>query len=359
MREKLKTDAAGGTQVDVTETHHSQVRDLGPGGIVQDLTRLLRRDALPKEVVGWEPNQWPVPGGKQYGVPWSLAASCLYYNKALFDQAGVAPPPDTWTWEQFVDAATRLTKPGADDSQTIWGAADYGGGNYQYMNAFITAYGGSVLNPAYSESTLTAAPALAAIDARASWFARLRIQPVEAALSSSPLFSMGRLAMLIGGSFSVGGIKAGQLGNTGTWDVAPLPKGPKRRAGLGHELGIGIPTGAKHPEESWALVKHLSSPDGLVPFGRAGRIIPSNRTVWDAAIPSDGRPTRFKKSTLDLWEETAVAPPFTPRADEHTVMWREELDAVWKGERAPQDGARAFKQRIDTLLKELKGQGLL
>jgi len=51
--------------------------------------------------------------GGLYGLPWCYATHLLYYNKDLFDKAGVPYPDDTWTWQDFVDAARALTDPEA------------------------------------------------------------------------------------------------------------------------------------------------------------------------------------------------------------------------------------------------------
>ena len=37
--------------------------------------------------------------GKIYGIPVGFTTHCLFYNKDLFDQAGVAYPTSDWTWD--------------------------------------------------------------------------------------------------------------------------------------------------------------------------------------------------------------------------------------------------------------------
>lgn len=355
--EKLKAVVAAGTPPDVADTHHGRVRDLGAAGTVQDLSRLLKRDPYPRDHVGWEPYQWM---GKQFGVPWGLQATCVYYNKALFDQAGVPVPADDWTWERFVDLARRLTRPEGDAGQSIWGAADDGGRDYGYMHALLATFGGGIFTPDFTAVTLTSPSSVQGMEFRASWAGRLGIQPPAGATGGlQDLFQQGKLAMHSLGSWFVSNIKAGALGKEGTWDVAPMPKGPRRRAGLAHENGIGVPAGVPLEEQSWALLKHLTAAEGLVPFARAGRIIPANKKVWDAALPPDGRPQRFKTAVLDTWEEIATTSPWTPRRAEVSQVWNEELDAVWKGERPAREGAMAFKLRTEALLQEFRGQGIL
>jgi len=49
--------------------------------------------------------------GKLYGLPQDLSPTVIYYNKDLFDQAGVPHPTDDWTQDEFVAAAKKLTNP--------------------------------------------------------------------------------------------------------------------------------------------------------------------------------------------------------------------------------------------------------
>src|SRR5699024_4638426 len=63
--------------------------------------------------------------GKTYAVPYRQDAWYLYYNKELFDKAGVDYPDGSWTWDDYAQAAKDLTK----------GIADAGGdalGTYQH-----------------------------------------------------------------------------------------------------------------------------------------------------------------------------------------------------------------------------------
>lgn len=357
FQEKIVTLVASGTPPDVAATHFTQVRDLGPQGTVQDLAELLKRDAFPKEHVGWEPYAWR---GKQYGVPYGLQGSCIFYNKSLFEAAGMPLPDDAWTWGQFADTARRLVKEDQEEpAKSIWGASDYGGQNFQYMHALLLTYGGGLVNEKLDDFTVLSPASLQGLEFRGSWVPQRRIAPATGSVGAmNNQFMAGTLAMQISGSWFTSNIKASQL-NRASWDVAPLPKGPKRRAGLVHAQGIGIPSGPTQLEAAWALVKHLALPESMMPFGKAGHIIPANRKVWETSLPADGVPAGFKKAALDTWEEIASDSPFMPRrADIHRI-WQEEMNPVWQGTRAAREGAQNFKTRADAILRELKGQGLL
>jgi multiple sugar transport system substrate-binding protein len=48
--------------------------------------------------------------GKVYGIPNSPTYWAVFYNKKLFDEAGIAYPKGYWTWDQYVETAKKLTK---------------------------------------------------------------------------------------------------------------------------------------------------------------------------------------------------------------------------------------------------------
>src|SRR5437588_657670 len=53
--------------------------------------------------------------GNQYAIPKDFDTVGLWYNKTMFDEAGLAYPDENWTWDDLYNAAKKLTKP--DGSQ--------------------------------------------------------------------------------------------------------------------------------------------------------------------------------------------------------------------------------------------------
>ena len=52
--------------------------------------------------------------GHQYGLPRDLNTIALFYNKTMFDAAGIAYPDDTWDWAKLVEVAKQLTEAGGE-----------------------------------------------------------------------------------------------------------------------------------------------------------------------------------------------------------------------------------------------------
>jgi multiple sugar transport system substrate-binding protein len=359
-RPKYTALVAAGTPPDVADMHWQQhVRDVGPAGLALELSPFLKKDAYPKDYVGWEPYAWQK---KQYGIPLAVQSTGLFYNKALFDQSGVKYPDGTWTWDQYLDAAVRLTKPGPDDASTIWGSGDQGGTNAGWMNGLFEAFGGGMFTPDYKAPRFVDAGTIAAMEFRAGLQTRHKVtRNVKGGTSGD--FTGGKVAMVTSGSWFVANVKRATTSalNTGKvpWDVAPLPRGPKRMGGLTAELGIGIPAGVKNPDASWLAVRHLTSKEGIMPFVKIERYIPPLRSLWTETVPADGSPKSFKVAFLDQWEKLDVPSPFLPEFQQIVPAWEEEGGKVWLGERPARDGASALQRLFEEYLAKLKRENKL
>jgi multiple sugar transport system substrate-binding protein len=87
--------------------------------------------------------------GKLYAVPESFSTCLMFYNKALFDQAGVAYPTNDWTWADAQAAAEKIRALGDD----TWGY--YQPVTYNELYKSIAGNGGSLLNADYTAFTPT------------------------------------------------------------------------------------------------------------------------------------------------------------------------------------------------------------
>jgi multiple sugar transport system substrate-binding protein len=105
-------------------------------------------------------------GGKYYGLPWIANPLMVYYNKKLFDEAGI-PYPDPrsqWTWEEFIGIAKKLTavkKDSLGNDYQQYGCIVDGWPN---IETFIWAGGGDIIAKNGVDITLDAEPSLRGLD---------------------------------------------------------------------------------------------------------------------------------------------------------------------------------------------------
>ncbi len=93
---KLEASATGGKAPDVFWYNVLHADSYIEGGIVADLTEAIKKsdinDSFPKNLID---NY--VRDGKNYAVPKDFDTNALWYNKEMFDKAGVAYPTDDMT----------------------------------------------------------------------------------------------------------------------------------------------------------------------------------------------------------------------------------------------------------------------
>lgn len=80
-----------------------------PMGFVQDLTEAVTTYGIDMSKLNAGITDAYTVDGKLYAIPKDTDSYAVYYNKALFDAAGVAYPNDDWTIDDFVETAKALT----------------------------------------------------------------------------------------------------------------------------------------------------------------------------------------------------------------------------------------------------------
>ena len=189
---KLATTVGGSNAPDVFEMNMENYLSYMLRGACADLTGLVNADnysAGTLEAVS--------SAGKLYAVPMSFSTCILIYNKALFDQAGIAYPTNDWTWADAQAAAEAITALGDD----IWGY--YQPITYNEFYKSVKSNGGSLLNEDYTAFTVNSPENVAVLDAMLK---RVRgenhVQPTAEEMAGRgdwDMFTEGKLGMIITG----------------------------------------------------------------------------------------------------------------------------------------------------------------
>lgn len=123
--EKLSAAMAGGTAWDCFRGDQARALNWGPKGAIANVADLIAQDTqYPLE--GYIPGVVDAynVGGKIYAVPAWCLTMWMYYNKNMFDEAGLAYPTPEMTWDEYVTASEKLTKR-EGDRITQFGAAGW------------------------------------------------------------------------------------------------------------------------------------------------------------------------------------------------------------------------------------------
>lgn len=276
FRRRLTADFAAGTPPDVFLINY---RRYGPfvarNAIAPIDTHLAQSAVLHREDFYPQALEAFTWRGELMCMPQNMSSPVIYYNKDLFDAAGLPHPANDWRWEDFVTTAQALTRDWDGD-----GTMDqYGFGVEATLvraAPFIWMNGGEIVDDPSAPTALTLS-APASREALA-WFVDLqnthRVVPdavAEAAESSLSRFLNGRLAMIMESRRVVPEFRRIEAFD---WDVARLPQG-NVPASILHSDAFCIAAASLHPEAAWQFVEFANTRAGQTILARSGRTIPS------------------------------------------------------------------------------------
>ncbi|WP_448003495.1 ABC transporter substrate-binding protein [Agromyces bauzanensis] len=337
--EKLTTMLSGGDTTDVLTmknvTDYSRYANRGQLLDVSDTV-----DGLDTEnIAGLDPYELD---GAYYAVPYRQDFWLLYYNKGLFDAAGL-DYPDHITWDEYAELATALT----DDS-----VSPKVFGSYQHTWRSVTQAtaaaqtGGDLLSGDYSfmadqyDLFLELQQAGSALD-----YATAKSQQI----SYRTMFETGQAAMLPMGSWYIAGIKAAIDGGTSTvdWGVAPLPQieSGDETVTFGSPTAFAINKNSAHQAAATKFIEFAAGEQGAAAIAAIGVVPAYNSDTVAAAftaLPTDD----LSITTFSEPKTVALEMPVSEITSDVSTILDEEHDLVMVGETSVGDGIAAMDDRV-------------
>lgn len=250
----LATRVGGGNPPDVFELNMENYLAYMLRGAVADLSELgIQRDNYSEGTLAAVSSE-----GKLYAVPMSFSTCVLFYNKALFDQAGIPYPTDEWTWADAQTAAEKIRALGED----IWGY--FQPISYHEFYKSVKGNGGSLVSADYSAFTANTPENVAVLDAMLDRVrGDSRVQPTQEDMAGRgdwDMFTEGKLGMIITGiwAFPTFTEKAGF-----EWDIVVEP-GFKDKATFFFANVNAISPSSEHKEAAAKFIDALGSDPDIV-----------------------------------------------------------------------------------------------
>lgn len=339
----LEAGASGGDMPDVFWMHSNEVQKYMENDILMDLTdriassEKLEMDKFPEDIKNLY--SW---NGKTYAIPKDVDTIALFYNKTMFDEAGLSYPDDSWTWDDFYDAAVKLTKEDGSQYGTAMNPSNEQDG---WMN-IIYSMGGKVLTDYKKASGFDDPNTIKAME----FVQKLvdNVMPpatVMAETGTDVLLGSGKIAMLSQGSWMVPQFKEHEY-ISANCDVAVLPKDPTtgNRVSLYNGLGWAVSAKTKNPDAAWQLVEWFGTKDMQLKQAQLG--------VTMAAY--DGVSDEWKNNTdkfdlqpfLDMRENIV----FRPSTRATLTWWNpmcETFKEAWNGNMPMADACAQVTQQMN------------
>nr|WP_260986857.1 extracellular solute-binding protein [Paenibacillus terrae] len=278
--------------------------------------------------------------GKHYGVPKDMDAIGLWYNKSLFDQAGIPYPDETWDWNKAVEAAQKLTDP----ANGIWGLPAQFQGQTGYYNTILEAGGGFYTDDG-KKSLYDSPESIRGLQLQTDLIHKYKVSPTLAQMTdTSPkdLFRSGKVAMLIDGSWNVKDFATNEYTKNNV-DVALLPK-DKLRTSVIHGLANVGAANTKHPKEVIEFLDFLGSKESADIQGEDGTALPAfhgGQELWLKSVP------QFHLQNLLDMANAAKALPRGPQNAKLDGLEEEYLKSAYTGESTPEEAAKAYAKAVN------------
>ncbi len=279
FRVKIAAAIPAGQGPDVVQLFYGWLQDYLKAGLLQPLPAA----AFPAADV--EREFFPIVGqmkvdGKYYALPTAVRSLALFWNKALFKEAGLDPEKPPATLDELVEVAKKLTKrsPSGDLLQAGL-TIDMGGQDHHWLReVLIRQYGGVP----YSADKKTVAYNTDAGVAATQWYidlaARNKVGQIGFMTDGVTAFRSGKAAMTIDGSFRLGALD-GQKGLD--YGVTELPANKGVKANFASYWVNGITTKATGAKQDAAVkfLKFITTPEAMELWMTTVGELPARKSV--------------------------------------------------------------------------------
>jgi multiple sugar transport system substrate-binding protein len=351
--QKVQTMIAGGTAPDIMQLSED-VHSYSARGQIISLNDYVTKSGIDIKV------RYGETGGLSgaytyqdnlYAMPDRGGALVLYYNKDMFDTAGLSYPTKDWTWTEFLDAAQKLTIRNGDTVEQYGWAA---GGWWPWWMSFMYMNGGMVLDE-NGKPAANSPENVQAIQFYNDLVYTHKVAPSPEDYANlglggpDPLFAQGKVAMATTGFWGIGGLKDA----TFNWDISPLFQN-KKPATVLFGSGFAISKDCKNPDAAWKVIDFLTSEEGQMPIVENLQDAPVNIAVLnsDAFLKASWSETPLNMVAMGESANIAFPLPLSPKWNEMMTVFDTNLGEVFAGRAEVQPTMDTIQQQLEELFAQ-------
>ncbi|HEU5317359.1 MAG TPA: hypothetical protein VFX49_14710 [Chloroflexota bacterium] len=312
--------------------------------ITQALDALIARDKL-------DMKQWFAPlvdaakvDGKQIAMIFNgkLARVAVFYNRSMFDKAGLKYPDANWTTDQYMEAAVKMTKADAGE----WGMATHFKTDQSYVIAYLRRWNGDLFDKAGKKATLETNEARTAFQWAWDMYHNKKVAPISG--DEAKLFQTGKGGIMLHRDFNQkNAVTEASKAQNFQYGASFGPKGPTgRRGGLWTFRACMLNSQTKSRDASWELAKFMCDKESGVAL--ALQTAPGTSTTGGGRpdvygdprlINHPSAPKEVQEAERDSQNSTEpYALPWNYRVDEVSKAINPFIDKIVKNEAQPTAG---------------------
>jgi multiple sugar transport system substrate-binding protein len=382
--DRVLSMAAAGTPPDTgfiqSDIYSTFIRD----GVLLDITDQLKADpVIGKEGYFIEPQetQRSTYEGRWYGIGSTWVAPHVYYNAAVFEEAGLEPPSNdpaqAWDWDHLLEVATQLTvdsngnHPGDSsfdrDNVARWGI--HWPTWWIPLHAAMISNGGDWVDRETGLVVADQPEAVEAIQNIADLMGKHQVMPHASVFQRSEtsdvpqMLENGFLAMAVDGSWALSWLTDLQI----PLGTAVLPKMKQPATTLQAHLHSAF-AGTDQPDEAWRWVRFLATEFYQLSFLEIGLWLPSQtalmapegRQKWltPRTAPGEGvHPEGYEQLITDFIYEYGQVLYMPPGWNKATSVLFPALDAVFVGDQTAEEAMATVVPEANAILEAEMSRG--
>ena len=282
-----------------------------------------------------------------YAIPDRSGAMIVYYNKDLFDAAGVAYPTAEWTTEDAQAAMEKLTIPGQQ-----WG---YGGaGWWAQWWSFAYQNGGQIIGddgrPAVDSPEVVEA---------LQWANDLthvhHVVPTAAEyadmgpdMGGDPAFASQKVAMNTTGFWGIGTLLEADF----NWDIAPMWQG-EEQAVSAFGSGLAISRDSDKAEKAFAAIDYLTDVEAQEVIIKNAQDVPANLAVQqsDAFLKPEWATREVNMAAFGESAEFVFTAPLIPEWNEMQAAFDDNLGTFWNEGGDAQEQLTTIQKSLESIIE--------
>ncbi|MCF6123338.1 sugar ABC transporter substrate-binding protein [Mesorhizobium sp. M7A.F.Ca.CA.001.07.2.1] len=342
LLQKLTTDITAGTNADLSIIGTRWLIDFVQQDVAEPLDGYIKPDFKDRFIDTFlSPS---IMDGKTYGLPIAASARAMYYNKELFEKAGIAKPPATWT--ELQEDARKIKALGSGTFGFGLQGKEIETDVYYYYAMW--SQGTEILNKD-GTSGLSTPGALEAAKLYKSMIDEGLTEPGVTSNNREDvqnLFKQGKVGMMITAPFLSNQIKD-EAPNL-KYGVAAIPAGPTGARGTyGVTDSIIMFKNSKNKDEAWKLLDFLFTTEQRAKFTQGEGFLPVNKE--EAKMD-------YYVNNADLAAFTALLPdarfaPVIPGWEEVAQITSDAMQKIYLGG-DPEAGLKDAAAKANTVLKK-------
>lgn len=284
--------------------------------------------------------------GNLYGIADRGGSMVLFYNKDMFDEAGLAYPTADWTWDDMLAASKALT--GGEGEEETWG---FGSETwwpywmtwvYQAGGRVLDEDGNLVLNSPESIEGLTFLQELTTVhDVTPT---REEYANIGSGATGSTVFAQGRIGMVPNGLWFFSSLQDVDF----NYDVVEMFGGEQQvTAPFGSAMTISATS--EHPDIAFDIINFMTDVEAQQIIVKNLEDAPANLEVL-ASDEFKNAGWTSEQVDIDVFarsSEMVYAPPIGPNWSSWDTIFSDEMAGVFDGTVDPETAIQNAEKRIN------------